>query len=272
MKCKAKYNSIFVLEIREAEAQIPEDNLSQATVSGTPIQKPCSSSTSVDNPRQLNRRLFDSPFPSNPRTSSTPFCDSPMPSTSTQIHRRLLDSPFPSNPGMSSTPFGNSQMPSTSTQNQRLSQEIFRSGFGARKRCLEELFGDIQDIDEIEHRDICETIIAKRQKTEEEIDFEMIERILELRKQRVVEASAAKFNDLDRLEALQKFKQQNLSSSIPKYPFIPVTSDGERIYVRFHSEDFEAERIREIQCGKSVGALMSREAKEQMWANAQKMV
>lgn len=163
-------------------------------------------------------------------------------------------------------------MPSTSTQNQLLSQEIFRSSFGARKRCLEELFGDIQDIDDIDDQNICETIIAKRQKTEEEIDFEMIERILELRKQRVIEVSAAKYNDLDRLEALQKFKQQNLSSSIPKYPFIPVRSDGDRIYVRFHSEEFEAERIREIQCGKSVSAMMSPEVKEQMWASAQKMV
>ncbi len=163
-------------------------------------------------------------------------------------------------------------MPSTSTQNQLLSQEIFRSGFGARKRCLEELFGDIQDIDDIDDRNISETIIAKRMKTEEEIDLEMIERILELRKQRHTEVNTAKYHDLDRLEALQKFKQQNLSTTIPKYPFIPIRSDSDRIYVRFHSEDFEAERIREIQCGKSVGALMSQEVKEQMWANAQKMV
>lgn len=163
-------------------------------------------------------------------------------------------------------------MPSTSTQNQLLSQEILRSGFGARKRCLEELFGDIEDIDDIDDRGLCETIIAKRQKTEEEIDFEMIERILELRKQRVVEVNTVRCNDLDRLEALQKFKDQNLSSSIPKYPFIPLRSDSDRIYVRFHSEDFESERIREIQCGKSFGALMSQQAKEQMWASAQKMV
>lgn len=163
-------------------------------------------------------------------------------------------------------------MPTTSTQNQLLSQEIFRSGFGARKRCLEELFGDIQDIDDIDDGNICETMIAKRKKTEKEIDLEMIERILELRKQRVVEVNAAKFDDLDRLEALQKFKEQNLSNSIPKYPFIPIRSDGDRIYVRFHSEDFESERIREIQCGKSFGSIMSQTTKEQMWAMAQKMV
>lgn len=242
---KSKENKYFfvLLENCAAETQLPDDHLSQTTLAGTPNLMQCSSSTSIDHPsvRQLNRRLFDSPLPNNPRTSSTPF--------------------------------SNAAMPSTSTQNQLLSQEIFRSGFGARKRCLEELFGDIQDIDDIDDRNFCETVIAKRQKTEEEIDFEMIERILELRKQRAVEVySATKFNDLDRLEGLQKFKQQNLSSSIPKYPFIPVRSDGERIYVRFHSEDFEAERIREIQCGKSLGAVMSQEVKEQMWANAQKMV
>lgn len=232
----------FFLERQAAEEQIPEEYLSQTTLPGTPIPLPTSSSSSIDQPiRQLNRKLFDSPFPSNPRVSSTPFSNAPM-------------------------------MPTTSTQNQLLSQEIFRSGFGARKRCLEELFGDIQDIDDIDDRNICETMIAKRQKTEEEIDLEMIERILELRKQRVVEVNAAKFDDLDRLEALQKFKQQNLSSSIPKYPFIPVRSDGDRIYVRFHSEDFESERIREIQCGKSFGSIMSQAAKEQMWAMAQKMV
>lgn len=137
---------------------------------------------------------------------------------------------------------------------------------------MEELFGDIQDIDDIDDRNACEMAIAKRQKTEQEIDLEMIERILELRKQRTVEVNAARFNDLDRLEALQKFKQQNLSSTIPKYPFMPVRSDGDKIYVRMHSEDFEAERIREIQCGKGIGALMSQEAKERMWANAQRMV
>lgn len=162
-------------------------------------------------------------------------------------------------------------MPSTSTQNQLLSQEIFRSGFGARKRCLEELFGDIQDLDEIDNHNIYETI-TKRKKTEEEIDFEMIERILELRKLRNTEIKSKKCNDLDRLEALQKFKQQNLSSTIPKYPFIPLRSDDEKIYVRFHSEEFESERIREIQCGKSFGSMMSKEVKDQMWANAQKMV
>ncbi|KAG4072740.1 hypothetical protein HA402_001852 [Bradysia odoriphaga] len=227
-------------ESRVVEEQIPEEILSQTTLPGTPVQLPSSSSSSiVDQPiRQLNRKLFDSPYPTNPRTSSTPFSNAPM-------------------------------MPTTSTQ---LSQEIFRSGFGARKRCLEELFGDIQDIDDIDDRNMCETIIAKRQKTEEEIDLEMIERILELRKKRVVEVNAAKFDDLDQLEALQKFKEQNLSNSIPKYPFIPIRSDGDRIYVRFHSEDFESERIREIQCGKSFGSIMSVAAKEQMWALAQKMV
>ncbi|XP_037047401.1 chromosome transmission fidelity protein 18 homolog [Bradysia coprophila] len=226
-------------ESQAVEEPIPEEILSQTTLPGTPVQLPsCSSSSIVDQPiRQLNRKLFDSPYPTNPRTSSTPFSNAPA-------------------------------MPTTSTQ---LSQEIFRSGFGARKRCLEELFGDIQDIDDIDDRNI-ETIIAKRQKTEEEIDLEMIERILELRKQRVVEVNAAKFDDLDQLEALQKFKEQNLSSSIPKYPFIPIRSDGDRIYVRFHSEDFESERIREIQCGKSFGSIMSVAAKEQMWALAQKMV
>lgn len=233
-------------ELRAAEAQIPEEMLSQSTLPGTPIQPLSSSSLSstANQPnRQLNRKLFDSPYPSQARLSSI---------------------------GQSSTPFSNApMMPSTSTQ---LSQEIFRSGFGARKRCLEELFGDIQDIDDIDDRNICETMIAKRHKTEEEIDLEMIERILELRKQRVVEVNAAKFDDLDRLQALQKFKEQNLSSCIPKYPFIPVRSDGDRIYVRFHSEDFESERIREIQCGNSFGSIMSQPAKEQMWATAQKMV
>ncbi|XP_037043702.1 chromosome transmission fidelity protein 18 homolog isoform X2 [Bradysia coprophila] len=219
-------------ESQAVEEQIPEEILSQTTLPGIPVQLP--SSSIVDQPiRQLNRKLFDSPYPTNPRTSSTPG------------------------------------MPTTSTQ---LSQEIFRSGFGARKRCLEELFGDIQHIDDIDDRNICETIIAKRQKTEEEIDLEMIERILELRKQLVVEVNAAKFDDLDQLEALQKFKEQNLSSSIPKYPFIPIRSDGDRIYVRFHSEDFESERIQEIQCGKSFVSIMSVAAKEQMWATAQKML
>ncbi|KAJ6646390.1 Chromosome transmission fidelity protein 18 like [Pseudolycoriella hygida] len=230
-------------ENRAAEAQQQEDILSQVTVTDTPKQLPSGSSDHRPTDRQLNRRLFDnSSYAAS--GSSTPF---------------VANSPKPLTP---LTPFEPLRH-LTSTQNQPSSQ----GPFGARKRCIEELFGDIHDIDDEDVRGA-----IKRQKTEEEIDLEMIERILELRKKRTVEERPTNCDDNDRKEALHKFKQHNLSTSIPKYPFIPVTSDGDRIYIRFHSEDFEDERIREIQCGKSVGSLMSTAAREAMWARANEMM
>lgn len=79
-----------------------------------------------------------------------------------------------------------------------------------RKRRLEDLFGDICDIENDDDN------FFKRPKTEEERDLETIQKIIDARKAFVSTVNPIKRNDFDKLEALHKFKQQNLSKTIPK--------------------------------------------------------
>ncbi|XP_013180175.1 PREDICTED: chromosome transmission fidelity protein 18 homolog [Papilio xuthus] len=99
------------------------------------------------------------------------------------------------------------------------------------KRTAEDLFGDINDID----FDNLE-LPSKRQKTDEENDFELINKILEGRrlKQLLTEpASGGNINTKANFDV-----KDNISINIPKWPFMPLTnSDGDRIYIRLESED-----------------------------------
>lgn len=110
-------------------------------------------------------------------------------------------------------------------------------------------------------------------RSEEEIDMEMIEKILEKRKLLLAEMNPLKNTNLDRLEALHKFKMQNLSYAVPKYPFTAIRrSDSDRIYVRTHSEEFEAKQIADIHfANRNFGGLLG-EARETIWAKAQEIV
>lgn len=77
-----------------------------------------------------------------------------------------------------------------------------------------------------------------------------------------------KSSNIDRLEAMHKFKIQNLSLTVPKWPFVRVLrSDSERIYVRCHSEDFETLQIKEIQSRNTEMSLLGAK-KEQIWNEA----
>ncbi|XP_060804932.1 chromosome transmission fidelity protein 18 homolog [Amyelois transitella] len=98
------------------------------------------------------------------------------------------------------------------------------------KRTADELFGDINDInfDEVE-------LPSKRQKTEEDNDLDLINRIIETRKlkQMLLEPSRAQSNVKPVFDA-----KDNISLDIPRWPFMPVTnSDGDRFYVRLESEE-----------------------------------
>lgn len=90
-------------------------------------------------------------------------------------------------------------------------QEIQNIGV-RRKRRLEDLFGDIYDIAEEEDDNF-----LKKHKTEEERDLDTIERIVAARKTfQTQENPLKKTTKYDSLEALHKFKKENLSRSIPK--------------------------------------------------------
>ncbi|CAK1555925.1 unnamed protein product [Leptosia nina] len=99
------------------------------------------------------------------------------------------------------------------------------------KRTAEELFGDIDDIDFDSIQ-----LPSKKQKTEEENDLELINKILEKRRLRQM------LNEPNiRLQAdvLTNYcVKDNLSLNIPRWPFMPLTNDnGDRVYVRLESED-----------------------------------
>ena len=108
-----------------------------------------------------------------------------------------------------STPF--SQMPTTSEEMDSCGalSEIQNLGL-QRKRKLEDLFGDIYDIGEDDD------VLTKKHRTDEDLDFDMIEKILQARKAFEGQLNPLKKSSFDRLESLHKFKLANLSRSIPK--------------------------------------------------------
>lgn len=87
-------------------------------------------------------------------------------------------------------------------------QEIQNIGT-KRKRRLEDLFGDIYDLEE-------EDVYLKKHKTEEERDLDTIDKIIEARKTFQTQINPLMKTNFDRLEALHKFKKDNLSRVIPK--------------------------------------------------------
>ncbi|KAF9788822.1 hypothetical protein SFRURICE_018398 [Spodoptera frugiperda] len=100
----------------------------------------------------------------------------------------------------------------------------------SHKRTADELFGDIGDIDfnEVE-------LPSKRQKTEEETDLELIDKILEGRrlKQILLEPSGRALGGRSKYNA-----KDNMSLDIPRWPFVALSnSDGDRVYVRIESEE-----------------------------------
>lgn len=114
---------------------------------------------------------------------------------------------------------------------------------------------------------------AKKPKTEEEIELEMIEKILSLRKQLRKTMNPLKKTNLDKLEALHEFKKRNLSESLPKWPFITLVNDNQdRLYVRMHSEEFEEKQIDEISLSNRTAGSLLGSTKDEMWRLAQKMV
>lgn len=199
--------------------------------------------------QHVNRRLFGTPNPQQQhRVASTPF-----PTAATEI----------SSQSSTSLHLTNIEPIASSSQIQQAA---------GSKRRLEDLFGDINDIDDdpfFYH----DTMIAKKQRTEEEIELEMIEKILARRKELRMTMNPLKTTNLDKLEALHEFKKRNLSESLPKWPFITLVNDNQdRLYVRMHSQEFEEKQIDEIGLKhRNAGSLLG-SAKEEMWRLAQKIV
>ncbi|KAL7044013.1 hypothetical protein ACKWTF_001745 [Chironomus riparius] len=134
-----------------------------------------------------------------------------------------------------------------------------------RKRKLEDLFGDIYDIE-------AEDAFFKKPKTEEEKDMETIEKIIEARKVFDLYLNPLKNSEFDRLEALHKFKKDNISKTIPRYPFMTLSSLDDRYYVRFHSEDFENKKLTEIEAHNLNAGKFFGNQTEQLWQEANQII
>lgn len=218
---------------------------------------------------------------SRPGTSRSFFQQSPALSqisfdtTATQegVNRRLFGTPHPNGDGnrrVASTPF---EPQAASAQEILAEYQQLGLESAARKRRLEDLFGDIGDIDEVQVEQNYQAL-AKKSRTEEEIDMEMIEKILAKRRVLQAQLNPLRNTNLEKLEALHKFKMQNLSYTLPRYPFTTlVRYDKERVYVRMHSMEFEEKQIDEISFGKNggIGGLLGA-ARQEMWMQAQQIV
>lgn len=201
----------------------------------------------------MNRRLFDSP------------------AVTTNRLNRISSTPFPTGASTDNHLF----RPSS---NEGDAQQL-------RKRRLDQLFGDIADINDLEEenqpqfdRNVFYAVDEDEQKrkkarSEEEIDRRMIERILELRAvNRTQNSAASRQTRLEQLETLRRFKERNLSETYPKWPSQVVAVDeNERLYVRMHSEEFEANQLKEIGIRKNIGNLLGQGA-DDVWNEAQAIV
>lgn len=195
----------------------------------------------------VNRRLFGTPQTEHVRGASTPMA----PKNHLAAIQEIVDI--------------NDEGPSTAN---RALEELERAT-KKRKRLERDLFGNIDDLFGNETYEDPE---AKKAKSEQERDLEMIEKILETRKKLQEQNRAVRKDNLSRLEALHAFKMRNLSYDVPKWPFMPLRrSDDERVYVRFHSESYETNSINEVKATRTLDSLLG-ESKQKIWAEANELM
>ncbi|KRT81397.1 AAA protein, partial [Oryctes borbonicus] len=136
------------------------------------------------------------------------------------------------------------------------------------KRAIEELFGDIDDLLSEDVTRNYESVSKKRKKgSKENTDLALIEHILTLRKLSNDSSNpAANFGK--NYTSVENKNRANVSLTVPKYPFIAVNNhNGERIYVRCHSEEYEKDEIKRITDRKNFGGIMGQTFKN-IWTEA----
>lgn len=206
--------------------------------------------------------------------------------------RRILDTPHhgPSSGHSASTPLLaigkgkhsrlNTMLPiaELETSNLEPNSEVLPSDMEAaqvpqkRKRLERDLFGDLDDLygDNTEFE---ETVI-KKMKTSEDTDMMLIEKILKSRKELRESNRYVIKDNSERLKMVEEFKRRNLSESVPKWPFIPLTGRGaHRVYVRFHSEEYEHQELNDIKvkCSSNTTNLLGT-AKTNIWNEVNALV
>lgn len=139
----------------------------------------------------------------------------------------------------------------------------------SRKRKAREVFGDIDDLDDFFLDDSITTQKSKKSKEEEEL--EMIEHIIHLRKMAKDSQNIGRLN-VDNRQRNRNRDKNNISSEVPRYPFIGVTTlDKDRIYIRFHSEQYEEEEMDRLVKDLSFSGLLGDTYKE-VWQEANVLV
>ncbi|EDV57669.1 chromosome transmission fidelity protein 18 homolog [Drosophila erecta] len=200
----------------------------------------------------VNRRLFGTPKgPPVGRGCSTPF--QRMPAIAELENTQLTSRGF----GLEKENPAANQLQEVGLKN-------------VNKRRLErDLFGDIDDL----FHESYEDPMVKKARTEEQRDHEAINRILELRRKMRESSKTLRKDDVSRLKALHDFKMRNLSYEIPNWPFLAIQrSDLERIYVRFHSEEYEQRQLELISARGEVAGSLLGEAKVKIWQEAGEIV
>ncbi|GJQ73201.1 hypothetical protein Trydic_g13583 [Trypoxylus dichotomus] len=136
------------------------------------------------------------------------------------------------------------------------------------KRSIEELFGDIDDLLSEDVTQNYESVSKKRKKgSKENADLALIEHILALRKlSNDFNNPAANFGK--NYTSVENKNRNNMSLSVPKYPFVAVNNhNGERIYVRFHSEQYEKDETKRVTDRKNFTGIMGQAFKD-IWTEA----
>lgn len=213
---------------------------------------------------------------------------SQIPRNDTEVSRRLFGTPLPTNHSnrVASTPFTGNRVDTPNLHRFRLDDDEFEnngpvpmSELNPRKRRLDDLFGDIDDIVQEENRaqvfysEDMDEHVKKKARSLEEQDQALIDRILSARSELQKRTNNyMKQSKLQQLEALNKFKLRNLSETYPQWPCIPVVAnDKNRIYVRMHSEEFEKNQLNELSLKKNFTKLLGA-VSEDMWNEAQNIV
>lgn len=236
------------------------------------------------------------PFPSGKDTPTSNrensfFQNSPqlsqIPPNETAANRRLFGTPLTTNQSnrVASTPFTSTGSDTPNLHRFRFEDDEFdfnepaSHDLNPRKRRLDDLFGNIDDIIQEENRpkvfysvDVDENV-KKKARNEEEQDKALIDRILAARSEYQARANNfTKQSKLQQLEALHKFKLRNLSETYPQWPCIPVViNDQYRIYVRMHSEEFEKNQLNEVSLRKNYSKLLG-DTSGDIWDEAQNIV
>lgn len=110
----------------------------------------------------------------------------------------------------------------------------------------------------------------EKNQIEEDRELKIIEKILNVRKHAHICNTHGRRNDSSRLKFIYKHKLENISNLLPKWPFIKLLGRNKsRIYVRFHSENFELEQIDNAKKQCYDRDVFPKNIKQQLWSDAQ---